>query len=266
MPRSDDTDSEKQRSRTSKRNKTPPPPPPPSKGPIICLRVTQIIFAIGVMTALGISWYVRSYGSVFNSHDNAAGIGGAGMGGFGAATMGTGLGPEFGGGFGGGFGSPMGGGGFGILGPGVGGEDGLGFSEYGTAFGFYHYPFSSIAYTFAMVVAGLSFVASIAMIFLSNAAMVQVGVDVLLIVLWITCSSMLATGTSICLPHDRDRMFIGFQIQEMAMYLPWNFAAQFEFNIQVYCGGVFGAIVVGFLLVVLFIVTAARAFASRNNQ
>jgi hypothetical protein len=271
-----DADSEKQRTRTHKKSSSSASPAPPepaaSRGLITCLRVTQIVFVIGVFVALGVSWYVRSYGSVFNSHENKGGVGAGGLGGvggmgggFGGGGFGGGPGGFGGGGFGGpglfkrqfggGIGGPGlgghmgglgGGGGFGLLGLGYGGEDGLGFSEYGMAFGFYEYPFSSIAYMFAAVVAGISFLVSVASFGLGTPlALAQVGLDALMVILWIVASSMLSTGTSICMPEDRDRMFIAYQIQEMLATLPWNFAAQFEFNINVYCGGVFSSIVLG---------------------
>jgi hypothetical protein len=61
-------------------------------------------------------------------------------------------------------------------------------------------------------------------------------------------------------------MFIYYQIQDMLMFLPWNFAAQFEWNINVYCGGVFGAIAGSFILVILFIVSAIKAFSFVRSQ
>ncbi|KAL3898632.1 MAG: hypothetical protein SGCHY_002603 [Lobulomycetales sp.] len=263
--------SRRRRNQSSTRIQPQAPPQQAHRGALICLRATQILFAIGVMVALGVSWHVRSYGSVFNSHDMGGlggGVGGAGLGGVGAVPFGgpgfggPGLGgPGFGGpGFGGpGFGGPGFGGGFGLLGPGMGGEDGLGFSEFGMAYGFYRYPFSSIAYTVVMVVAALSFLTSIGFIFAMGSGMIQVGVDVLFVILWIVSGGILASNTSICMPHDRDRMFIYYQIQEMLAFLPWNFAAQFEWNINVYCGGAIGGFALSFLQAILFIVSAVKA-------
>jgi hypothetical protein len=250
------TDSEKQQSCA----------PAPTSFILPILRVIQITLTIGIIIALSISWHVRSYGSVFHIDEGGPGGFGNVPGGFDDGFGGGGFGgPGFGGfdygfegpfdngfngprGFNNGFFIGPGGQGpndrhFGVLGSGTGGEDGLGLSDYGDGLPSSE-PLSSIAYIFAIVVAAVSFIVSVISFFM-GVPLVQVGLDAFIVILWLVCSSLLATTTSICMSHDRDRMFVYYMIQGMGFYLPWNFAEQFEENINLYCGGVFTSIVLG---------------------
>lgn len=214
-----DTDSEKSIKRSRKHYEPPIVVKQPSRTALYALRVAQLVLAIGVIVALAVSWHVKSYGSVFSSRD-------------------TGLQGGFGG-FGGGFGMMDG-----VMPFGYGGEDGLGFSNFGRFYGSYYQPFSSTSYVLSVIVAGVSILVSIGMCFV-GAPLISVIADGIVAIGWIVCSSMLVTSTSICMYNDRDRQFINYQIHEMMEHLPWNFASRFQDNINLYCGGVFAAVAMG---------------------